>query len=458
MRDVAVDTTGRSKVRLVVGLLILAGGLVALWFGLFGGVEDELQLIGAGAFLVFTGFAVLGPVTAPPLTRLIGWPLTALGGITGRLAKENARRSPRRTASTASALMIGVGLVVFIAIVADSLKASTTDAIDASVKGQYVVTTEGFGAAALPTSLADQVRQLPEVEVAASIRGGFGTIDGDAQFVLAVDPADLEQVIEFTDVDGSFSDLSGNGVAISKEQADERGLAVGSTVPATFLQGGATDLVVQSIYETEFPLSGAGWLITQDLYDQQFPPQQQTDQAVYILLRDGSAEGVAEVRPALDDLVSGYPGAEVQDLDEFKRTQTDQANQFLIIVYVLLALALVIAIVGVINTLLLSVYERTRELGLLRAVGMSRRQVRSSVRWESVIISLIGTLTGLLIGLVFGWALVRALEDDGVSTFAVPVGQLVVMVAIAALAGVGAALYPAFRAGRLNVLAAISTE
>jgi putative ABC transport system permease protein len=458
MRDVAVDTSGSSRLRLVTGVLIVLLGGLCLYGGLFTDLDNDLQLIGAGAVSVFIGFAVVGPVTAPLLSRFLGSPLPRLSGITGRLARENASRSPRRTASTASALMIGVGLVVFIAVVADSLKASTTDAIDASVQGQYVVSTEGFGPTALPPTIGRQIRERPEVEVAATIRGGFGTVDGDAQVVLAVEPQDFVQVIELTDVQGSFEGLSGHGVAITEEQADERGLGIGSTVAATFLSGGSTELVVQSIYDTQFPLGGAGWLITQELYDQQFPPQQHTDQAVYVKLDDRSEAGIAAARPALDAIVSAAPGAELQDLTEFKQTQTDQANQFLIIVYVLLALALFIAIIGVINTLLLSVYERTRELGLLRAVGMSRRQVRASVRWESVIISLIGTLTGLGIGLVFGWALVQALEDDGVSALSIPTGQLVIMVLVAALAGVGAALYPAFRAGRLNVLAAISAD
>ncbi|MCU0312078.1 MAG: FtsX-like permease family protein [Acidimicrobiales bacterium] len=458
MRDVAVDTSSRSRIRLALGLVIVALGAGLLYLGLFGGGDNSLQLIGAGAAAVFVGFAVLGPVTAPRLSRVLGAPLPVLRGVTGRLAQENAIRNPRRTASTASALMIGVGLVVFIAVTADSLKASTTDAIDDSVQGQYVVNTSGFGPTALPPSLAEELRALPEVETAASVRGGFATVDGNAQIVLAVEPADLTQVIEFSDVEGSFAALGGNGVAISEQQATDDGLALGDTLPATFLQGGETTLEVQSIYRTQFPLQGAGWIIDQELYARYFPPQQQTDQAVYVKLVDTSPEGIAEARPALDAVVAPFPGAELQDLTEFKQSQTDQANQFLVIVYVLLALALVIAIVGVINTLLLSVYERTRELGLLRAVGMSRGQVRSSVRWESVIIALIGTLTGLLIGLVFGWALVQALEDEGITVFSIPVGQLVIMVFLAALAGVGAALYPAFRAARLNVLTAIATE
>jgi len=458
MRDVAIDTSSRSRVRLVAGLVIVALGGGLLYLGLFGNTDNSLQAIGGGAAVVFVGFAVLGPVIAPGMSRFLGWPLPRFRGVTGRLAQENAIRNPRRTASTASALMIGVGLVVFIAVTADSLKASTTDAIDAAVKGQYVVNTSGFGPTALPPSLAEQMRALPAVATAAGIRGGFANIDGDAQIVLAVTPTDVAQVIDFKNVDGRFTGISGNGVAVTEKQATDNGLTLGSTVNAEFLQGGSTTLEVQSIYTTQFPLQGAGWIISQDLYNQYFPPQQQTDQAVYVKLVDTSTEGIAEARPALEAIVAPFPGAELQDLTEFKRSQTDQANTFLIIVYVLLALAVVIAIVGVINTLLLSVYERTRELGLLRAVGMSRGQVRGSVRWESVIIALIGTLLGLLIGLVFGWALVRALKDEGITVFSIPTLQLVLLVMAAGLAGVGAALYPAFRAGRLNILTAIATE
>jgi putative ABC transport system permease protein len=193
---------------------------------------------------------------------------------------------------------------------------------------------------------------------------------------------------------------------------------------------------------------GSGYFINERLFTQVTPPDQQTAQSIYVGLKNSSEAGIAAAQQPLDAVVAAAPGAKLQNLKEFTKAETDQANQFLAIVYVLLALALVIAIIGVINTLLLSVYERTRELGLLRAVGMSRRQVRSSIRSESVIISLIGTIIGLGIGLVFGWALATALKDQGITTFAVPWSQLIIIVLIAALAGVGAALYPARRAAR----------
>ncbi len=241
MCDVAVDVSVLAHGFVSrLGLLIVAIGGGLLYVGLFGETDNSLQTIGAGAAAVFIGFAVLGPVTAPRMSKILGAPLPRLRGVTGRLAQENAIRNPRRTASTASALMIGVGLVVFIAVTADSLKASTTDAIDNSVQGQYVVNTSAFGPTALP-AVAEQIRTLPEViETAATIRGGFGTIDGDAQIVLAVTPTDLTQVIDFTDVEGSFTGLSGNGVAITETQAEDRGLSIGSTVDATCSSRAAT--------------------------------------------------------------------------------------------------------------------------------------------------------------------------------------------------------------------------
>ena len=458
MRDTGVESERASRWRIAAGVGLLLAGAALAYEGLFRREGGDLQLLGLGALGVFLGAAVLGPVTAPVLARLLGRPLPALLGVDGRLAVENAVRSPRRTATTASALMIGVGLVAFIAIAAQSVKESTSEAIDAAVLGEYVVTSDGFGATALPPNVAEELRALPDVEAAAGLRGTFATVDGDSRLVLGADADQITQLIEFDDVEGSLAGLDGNGVAVSEELASERGLAVGRPVTATFLGGGTVELTVEAVYDTRLPLRGPGWLVDLDLFDRNVPPALRTDRAVYVKLVDGSDEGIAAARPSLERVVDAVPGAELQDIGEYQQAQGARADQFLLVVYVLLALALVIAVVGVINTLLLSVHERTRELGLLRAVGMSRRQVRSSIRWESVIISLIGTLTGLVIGLAFGWAIVRALRDDGITAFAVPWSQLAVVVVLAALAGVGAALYPAWRAARLDVLAAIATE
>ena len=219
-------------------------------------------------------------------------------------------------------------------------------------------------------------------------------------------------------------------MAITEKAATERGLVLGQQITTTFLQGGTTQLTLEAIYDTRFPIRGPGWLVTQERFDAGVPPAQQTDSAVYIQLVDDSDAGVAAARPALQQIADAVPGAELQDVDEYQRSQTAQVDQFLLVVYVLLALALVIATVGVVNTLLLSVTERTRELGLLRAVGMTRRQLRSGIRWESLIIAFVGTITGLVLGLILGGALVRALRDDGITIFEIPWRPLLVILEI----------------------------
>lgn len=458
MRDVAVDRTGASRLRVAFGLILLALGAFMLWFGLNGNSDSGLQIIGGGAFFVFIALTVIGPVIATPFASVLGWPLQKASRITGRLARENAMRNPRRTSTTASALMIGIGLVGFIAVTAQSVKASTVDAINQSVTGQYVVTTESFGSTALPQSMAAELDAVAGVDVAAGISATFANINNSGKIILAVDPDAISQVIEFDDVEGSFASLGVGEIAASEKLAEEKQLKIGDPVELVFLQGGATTLTLGSIYKTEFPIQGPGWIIATDQFNTLVPPSQQTFVAIYIKLDDTSSAGVDAALPGLKAVADTVPGAKLQNLDEYKKAQTDQVNQFLQIVYVLLALALIIAIVGVVNTLLLSVYERTRELGLLRAVGMSRRQVRSTIRLESVIISLMGTLIGLVIGIIFGWALVTALVDEGITSFAIPWSQLFIIVIIAILAGVGAALYPARRAARLDVLRAISSD
>jgi putative ABC transport system permease protein len=332
------------------------------------------------------------------------------------------------------------------------------DAINQSVTGQYVVTTDSFGSTALPQSMTSDLDNVSGVRVAAGISATFANINNSGKIILAADPAAITQVIDFTDVAGSFTSLGVGQIAASAKLAEDKQLQIGDPIQLVFLQGGVTTLTLTSIYKTEFPIQGPGWIISTDQFNLLVPPAQQTYSAIYIKLDDTSSAGVAAALPGLTAVTDTVPGAKLQNLDEYKKAQTDQVNQFLQIVYVLLALALIIAIVGVVNTLLLSVYERTRELGLLRAVGMSRRQVRSTIRLESVIISLMGTLIGLVIGIIFGWALVTALVDEGITSFAIPWSQLFIIVIIAILAGVGAALYPARRAARLDVLRAISSD
>ncbi|MGZ4694392.1 MAG: ABC transporter permease [Acidimicrobiales bacterium] len=457
LRDVAIDTSGASRVRLLAGLLLVALSALAIGVGLFTEVDNGLAIFGLGALVGFVGVAVLAPTFANPMSRVIGAPIVWIGGVTGHLARENARRNPKRTATTASALMIGVGLVTSIAIAGQSAKASSTDAIDNAIHTDFVIDSGGFGSGGLNPALAQDAQAVDGVGTAAGLRLNLAQIGDSAQLLLGFDPAALPKIFEFDVIDGSIADLGTQGVMISKRTAEDKGLTVGSMLTATFQQSGVQDLHVAAVFDTQLgTLPPGAYLVSNELWDANFPVIQQTDYQVYVRLAPGADP--AAVRTQIDALAAAYPTAKVQDLGEFKRTQESQINQFLNVIYALLGLSLVIALIGIINTLLLSVYERVREIGLLRAVGETRRQLRSTVRWEAVIITVLGTLLGLVIGFGFGWALVRAFADQGIKVFAVPYAQLVLFVVFGSAAGILAAVYPAFRASRLNILAAISTD
>ena len=449
MRDLALDTTGRSKLRVIAGIAVTAVGAAAIAAGLVG--DAAVSSVGLGAMLVFVGVAVLGPVIASPVARVIGVPLPRLKGVAGTLARENAMRNPKRTSATAAALMIGVGLVGFITIVASSTKASVDDVLSDTFTGDVVIDSGSFGFGGLPPELAQEVAALPEVDAASGIRFTPAMIDGSEQTIFSADPEAVARIVDVGVVDGDLTALGADGIAVLDEVAEDEGVGIGDTVTVSF-SGGDRQLQVRAIY-TEQQLAGR-WFVGQPVIEGAVADQ--ADLQVYVTLAEGVA--LSDGVPAIEAVAAGYPTAEVLDEAEYIDSQSGQIDQILNLIYVLLALAVLIALMGITNTLALSIFERTRELGLLRAVGMTRRQLRATVRWESVIIALFGTALGLLIGLFFGWALVKALAEEGFTAFEVPVGQLAVVALIAALAGVVAAILPARRAARLDVLAAISSN
>jgi len=454
MRGVAIDESGHSRVRILAGLLITAIGALLLGIGLFGDTDNALEMVGVGAGLVFLGVTVLGPVLVGPMTRVIAWPVARFRGMRGRLARENTVRNPKRTAATASALMIGVGLVGLITIVASSITQSIDDAIDDSFTGDFVLDSGSFGFGGLAPTLADELNELPEVETATGIRYGIARVRGFGEAMIALDPATAFDILEIEVLAGSTDDLDEDGIALDDEKAADFGLQVGDPLPVEFAQTGEQPLEVAMIYGESDLLQGTHYLLGRAAFEQNFADQ--FDLQVFVVAAPDATPG--ETRAAIESVADDYPNAEVQDVEEFKQAQADQINQFVAIVYVLLLLAVVIALFGIGNTLALSIIERTHELGLLRAVGMTRQQLRSTVRWESVLTSVFGTLLGLVIALFFGWAIVEALKDEGLNAFRIPVGSLITIVVIAALAGVLAAVLPARRAAKLNVLEAIGTE
>jgi len=452
MRDVETSSTSSLRGRLRAGLPILGLGIAAMAIGLFVELDaiSPISLVGIGAAVVFIGVAVLSPLVARPLARTIGAPLPRMRGLPGTLATQNAMRSRRRTAATAAALMVGLALVSTAAILASSLRATVGNLIDENFRADLVVGSAGFGAGFTP-DLTAEVRSLPEVEAAASLRGGQVLVEGDRSFLAGVDIETLDDFFTVETIDGTLAEIADGGVAVRKSRADSSGIKVGDILNLTFPVGGEQPVPVVAIWDAQG--LDASLLVSLDTYAARFVDQLDTQ----ALIRLAPGVDAEDGKQAVQNITDGYPNVRLLDRNGFRDQAEGQINQLLGLIFVLLALAIVVAFIGITNTLSLSVIERTREIGLLRAVGMSRRQIRTMIRWEAVIIAVFGAVLGIALGIAFGWAVVRALSDQGLQ-FALPQGQLIAAVIGAGAAGIIAAVIPAARASRLDVLAAISYE
>jgi putative ABC transport system permease protein len=457
MRDTgAVVTSGSRRYR--IGGLLSIIGILLLALGLFGDVGSDAVpggaagLVGFAAFLVFIGVAMLSPLVARPVSRFVGWVPARFRGMSGVLARENAMRNPRRTATTASALMIGLALVTLVAIIGATAKQSFTNIIDDSVRAEWLIQGKGFFSRGFTPAIAESLRQkLPGAHVVEFRQGEFA-VDGDQRQLFGVNP-NVEDAIDIKLRPGAnLAAFAGGGVLVNTDTAKTKGWKVGDTVDMRFEKTGTQPEKIQGLYAEDRAI-GASYLISLTSYEQNYTDQ--TDSLVAV--RKGPATANDETRATIERVLKPYPTVEVQDQTEFKDSQIAQFNTILNLLYVMLLLAVVIALIGIVNTLALSIYERTRELGLLRAVGMTRAQVRRMVRDEAVIISIFGSLLGLAIGLAFGRALVSAVSDEGI-TFALPVTQLAIFVVLAGVAGFLAGAWPARRAARHDVLEAIQSE
>jgi putative ABC transport system permease protein len=448
MRAQEIEAGRSSKRRTVTGFTITGLGVAALAAGLSG---SGVSMVGIGALAVFVGIAVLGPLLARPAARVIGAPLR-LRGTTGSLARENAMRNPKRTAATASALMIGVGLVAFITIFAASTKQSISGSADRKLHADYIVDSGLFDEGGLSPALAASLSAHPELSAVTGMRQTPTLVDGRPSLLEAFDESAIGQIAELGNVTGDVTTLGTDGIAVLDTTAKSHGWNLGDTIPVTFAKTGATPFTIRAIFTDSDEWVGKQFVSTQ-AFDANVSDQFDTR----IFVKAASGVSKSEARSIVDSESQGYALAKVQTFAEFKASMAQQIDKILTLVYALLGLAVIIALMGIANTLALSIFERTREIGLLRAVGMSRGQVRATIRWEAVIIAMLGTTLGLGIGIFFGWALVHALSAQGITTFVVPVGQLGVVVVIAALAGLGAAILPARRAAKLDVLGAISS-
>jgi putative ABC transport system permease protein len=424
----------------VVALL----GLVAVVAGL---AQPATALVGVGALAVFVAAGMLVPVLARPLSGALGRPLARVFGIAGRLGRENSMRNPRRTAQTAAALMIGIALVSTIAVLGASLSASAKAQVDSAVSADYIVSGQGgFSKSVIPA-----VATLPGVQTATTIYQGQFEFRGSLDSLVAATPANLSRNVTLHVTAGTGSPaLAAGELLIDTNTASSDGLHVGSIVPVKFAQTGPATMRIGGIFKPN-PLvgsfvTGAPFFLAH--YDNPLPT------AVFL----STAPGAHDLGVALNRALVPYANVSYKTRAQFEQSQQNSINQLLGLIYVLLALAVLVSLIGIVNTLMLSVFERTREIGLLRAVGMKRRQVRGMIRSEAVIISLLGAVVGIVIGTALGLALSSSLRNEGVTNIAVPVGSLIGFLVLSALLGLIAATWPARRAAKLDVLAAIASE
>ncbi|MGX1502067.1 UNVERIFIED_CONTAM: putative ABC transport system permease protein [Streptomyces graminofaciens] len=454
LRESTVEDSAASRKRAYAGGTLALTGIAAILTGVL--AVPSVTLAATGAALVLAAFVALGPVAAGRAVRVMGRPLDRLPGVSGRLAKRNALRSPRRTAATAAALMIGVAVVSLFTVFGASLKATMDETVSRSFAGDVAVSTPAFGAggSGLSPKLAPAIEALPEVRTAVGLGRGVAEVDGAGRRLTVTDPAALADAFELGEVRGSLSALGTTGLAVADTEADEHGWRPGSTAELTFTDGARQTFTVRAVYE-ESELAG-DYVVTREAWA---PHRgQDSDTLVSVTFEDGvsTADGTAAVERTAADF--GNP--EVQTRDEYARSAAGGIDMMLTLVYALLALAVVIALLGIANALTLAVHERTRELGLLRAIGQTRSQLRSMVHWESVLVAAFGTAGGLALGGLLGWVLVEASEGSGGTAFAfaVPPLQLAVVAAVGLVAGALAGRRPARRAARLDVLRAIAAE
>jgi putative ABC transport system permease protein len=445
------------RTALAAGLTLLGAALIAL--GLFATTSAgaAFQLMGPGLVLLFVGIAMLANRLVRPIATLVGWPIVRLRGVTGELARENTLRNPSRTTTTAAALMIGLALVTFVATFASALTKSFDEALDRTFVGDLaLVNTDGFSR--IPAKVAGEIRKVPNVAAVSSVASGDGKVAGAGkQTINAIDPATISRVAKIDWVDGSnatLAQLGENGAIVESNWGSDHGIGAGDVVHVTtpthkvatyFVRGSARDKPGLLFNSITIPRStfARDFAITSDDID---------------LVKFAPGVSFSAARAGVDRaLAKAFPNVESRSQKELKDDQRKQINQLLVLVYALLALSIIVSLFGVVNTLVLTIHERTREIGMLRAIGTSRAQIRRMIRYESVITAMIGAIIGAAVGLLLAIVAVKALEDEGF-VLSIPYPLLVVMLMLAAVAGVAAAVAPARRAARIQVMEALQYE
>ena len=433
--------------------LLTAVGFALLILGLFShGTSTVLILLILGTLLVFVGVAMLSAPFIPALSGGLGWPATKIGGAAGQLARDNARRNPQRTASTAAALMIGLALVTLVATLAAGITASFRGAVNDIFTSDFAITAQN-NYSPIPISVGEAAAKAPGVTAAGSVRTGDSLVFGSRQFTTAVTPG-AKDVMTIDWTQGSqevMANLGADGAFVDKGFADDHNLKLGSQVPLTFVTGKTKTFTVKGIFDP--PTGGSPFgpvTISAATWDAQNPQPKD----LYTFVKIAGGENDAN-RAALEKSLTGYPNAKVQTRQEFIDNQISGLNSVLNILYVLLALSVIVSLFGIVNTLVLTVFERTREIGMLRAIGLTRRQTRRMIRHESVITALIGAFVGIVLGLILAGLLIAKVDF---LIFSFPTTQVIVFTVAAIIVGILAAIFPARRAAKLNPLEALHYE
>lgn len=442
--------------RLVRGFVLAGIGLALFLFGLFvrpGSGSQWGLLTGAGAIAIIFGVTTLSSAVARPVSRAIGAPIAKTLGTAGRFARDNAARTPRRTARTASALMIGVTLITGAAVFTSSLRDSFGRILEQTTSFDYIVLDDQSFQPLTP-EIAARLMALPELDAVSPFRNIRGNVGDDTATFTAVDPTTIAELANLDVTAGGFDGVTAeDGVMIFRDAAEERGIEVGDDVDVVWQNGNESTLTAAGIFDDNS--LGANWVVSIGLVEQ-VSTQTPSDQFVIAKRADGVEAEVAE--PAIDAALADFPQATVQTNNEFVEEQKAQIDTLLFLVTMLLTVAIAFSFLGIAITLALSVFERTREIGLLRAVGMSRRMLRRSVRGEAVIVTLFGVLIGIALGMVFGLAFSYAVPDTVINGITIPFSTILFVLVFAVIFAVVAATYPAVKASRMNVLEAIATE
>ena len=441
-----------SARRLTIGAVIGVAGIVVLAIGLS---QPAIQLVGIGAVGIFIAVGILAPAIARPVSSVLGRPLARILGVSGRIGRKNSMRSPRRTAQTSAALMVGMALVSTIAVYGASLSKSATGTVSDAVSADYIITAPATGGPNTGFSLGttEAVAKVPGVTRVTNVNSGQLEISRSLATLSSLAPSDLSSTVILKMSSGAAAKSLAEGqLLIDTNTANTNHLSVGSVVPVTFAETGPTTMRIGGIFKPNALLGS--YLTGSAFFHTHFAA---TTLPVALLLAT-STGATPPTSAAVKAALRGYPNLTVQTRAEFQKTQQTSIDQLLGLIYALLALAILIALIGIVNTLMLSVFERTHEIGLLRAVGMRRRQIRAMIRSEALILSVFGALIGVVVGTGLGVALADSLKQQGITDIVIPFTNLVIFLLLAALLGLGAATWPARRAARLNVLEAIATE